>query len=270
MNEQNNALPHITLEIQGSLNDKQMLMKSLEKAAELIRNAKYAIAFTGAGISVESGIPPFRGEGGLWNSHHPIYLEIDFFRKKPLQSWIKIKEIFYDNLGDAEPNAAHEILAKMEKRSFVESVITQNVDHLHQKAGSKYVYELHGNYKKLICTECSSEYDISFADLNYLPPTCYVCKGILKPDMVFFNEPIPHFVKKRSFDEVNKTDLMLIIGTNAEVLPAADFPVLAKKNGARIIEINIKESHLTNTVSDIFLKGKATDILSRIGEYLYL
>ncbi len=270
MNEQNNAPIRINLRMPESLNKKQMLLSNIEHAAELIRNARYAIAFTGAGISVESGIPSFRGEGGLWNSHHPIYLEIDFFRKKPLQSWIKIKEIFYDNLGDAEPNVAHEILAKMEKRSFVESIITQNVDHLHQKAGNKHVYELHGNYKQLICTECSSEYDISFADLNYLPPTCYVCKGILKPDMVFFNEPIPHFAKKRSFEEVSKTDLMLIIGTNAEVLPAADFPVLAKKNGAKIIEINIKKSHFTETITDIFLKGKATDILSQIGEYLYL
>jgi len=236
----------------------------------MIRNARYAIAFTGAGISVDSGIPAFRGEGGLWNSHHPIYLEIDFFSKKPLQSWIKIKEIFYDNLEDAHPNIAHEVLAKMEERSFVESIITQNIDSLHQQAGSKKVYELHGNLKKLICTECSSEYDISFADLNYLPPTCYVCKGVLKPDIVFFNEPIPAYAKKKSLEEVNKTDLMLIIGTQAEVLPAAEFPLIAKKNGAKIIEINIKKSHLTGTVTDIFLKGKATEILSEIGELLYL
>jgi len=236
----------------------------------MIRNARYAIAFTGAGISVDSGIPAFRGEGGLWNSHHPIYLEIDFFSKKPLQSWIKIKEIFYDNLGDAHPNIAHEVLAKMEERSFVESIITQNIDSLHQQAGSKKVYELHGNLKKLICTECSSEYDISFADLNYLPPTCYVCKGVLKPDIVFFNEPIPAYAKKKSLKEVNKTDLMLIIGTQAEVLPAAEFPLIAKKNGAKIIEINIKKSHLTGTVTDIFLEGKATEILSEIGELLYL
>ncbi|HJX70753.1 MAG TPA: Sir2 family NAD-dependent protein deacetylase, partial [Bacteroidales bacterium] len=106
------------------------LPDNIEKVAELIRNSKYAIAFTGAGISVESGIPPFRGDGGIWSSHHPIYLEIDFFRKKPLQSWIKIKEIFYDNLGNAEPNIAHKVLAKMEERSFIESVITQNIDYL--------------------------------------------------------------------------------------------------------------------------------------------
>jgi NAD-dependent deacetylase len=244
--------------------------EDIGKTAELIRNAKYAVAFTGAGISVESGIPPFRGDNGIWNTHHPIYLEIDFFKKKPLQSWIKIKEIFYDNMGNARPNIAHEILAKMEKRSFIESIITQNIDGLHQKAGSKYVYELHGNYKKLVCIDCNSEYDISFADLNYLPPTCYVCKGILKPDIVFFNEPIPQYAKTKSFEEVSKADVMLIIGTNAEVLPAAELPLIAKKNGAKIIEINIKKSHLTPAVTDIFLKGKATEILSKIGELLYL
>jgi NAD-dependent deacetylase len=158
----------------------------------------------------------------------------------------------------------------MEKRSFVESVITQNIDNLHQKAGSKKVYELHGNFKQLVCTECNSEYDISFADLNYLPPTCYVCKGILKPDIVFFNEQIPFYAKKLATEEVNKADLMLIIGTHAEVLPAAEFPVIAKKKGAKIIEINIKESHFTSTITDYFLEGTATAILSRIGELLYL
>lgn len=247
-----------------------MNFEKIELAANLIRKAKYAVAFTGAGISVESGIPPFRGENGLWNTTDPIFLEIDFFRKKPLQSWIKIKEIFYDSLGDAEPNIAHEILAKMEKRSFLETIITQNIDHLHQKAGSKYVYEIHGTYKQLVCTECSSEYDMSFADLNYLPPTCFICKGILKPDMVFFNEPIPKFAKKRSFEEAAKADVLLIIGTNAEVLPAAKIPEIAKENGAKIIEINIKPSHFTNTVTDIFLKMKATEAMKEIGKLLYL
>jgi len=247
-----------------------MDLVNIKKVAELIRKAKYAIAFTGAGISVESGIPAFRGEDGLWNAHHPIYLEIDFFLKKPLQSWIKIKELFYDKLGDTLPNTAHEVLAKMEERSFIESVITQNIDNLHQKAGSKNVYELHGNYKKLICTDCSSEYDISFTDLNYLPPTCYVCKGILKPDIVFFNESIPKYAINKSYEEISKTDLMLIIGTHAEILPAAELPVLAKKNGAKIIEVNIKKSHLTNSVTDVFLEGTASEILEKIGEFLYL
>ncbi len=245
-------------------------MNKIAEAAELIRNAKYAVAFTGAGISVESGIPPFRGEDGLWEKHHPIFLEIDFFQKNPFKSWLKIKEIFYDKLKDSEPNLAHKVLAKMGERSFIESIITQNIDHLHQKAGSKFVYELHGTYKQLVCLECNSEYDLSFADLNFLPPTCYICKGILKPDMVFFNEQIPHFAKKRSFDEAKQADVFIIIGTNAEVLPAARIPEIAKENGATIIEINIKESHFTNTITDIFLKGKATEVLWGIGEYLYL
>ena len=247
-----------------------MDLEKITQAANLIRKAKYAVAFTGAGISVESGIPPFRGENGLWNKTDPIFLEIEFFNKKPLQSWIKIKEIFYDSLGDAEPNIAHEILAKMGKRSFLETIITQNIDHLHQKAGSRYVYELHGTYKQLVCMECMSEYDMSFADLNYLPPTCFVCKGILKPDMVFFNEPIPAFAKKRSFQEAAKADVLIIIGTNAEVLPAAKIPDVAKENGAKIIEVNIKPSHFTNTVTDVFLEMKATEAMKAIGDLLYL
>lgn len=246
------------------------LIDKLSKAALLLRKAKYAVAFTGAGISVESGIPPFRGENGLWNTTDPIFLEIEFFQKKPLQSWVKIKEIFYDSLGDAEPNIAHKVLAQMEQRSFIETVITQNIDHLHQKAGSRYVYEIHGTYKQLVCTECSSEYDISFANLDYLPPTCYICKGILKPDMVFFNEPIPAFAKKRSFQEAARADVLLIIGTNAEVLPAAKIPEVAKENGAKIIEINIKPSHFTNTITDVFIEMKATEAMSEIGKLLYI
>ncbi len=242
----------------------------INDAVKLIRESKYMVAFTGAGVSVESGIPPFRGNGGLWITTHPIFLEIDFFYRKPLQSWKKIKEIFYDKLADAEPNAAHEVLAKMEKRSFLESIITQNIDHLHQKAGNKYVYELHGTYKQLVCKECGSEYDISFADLNFLPPTCFVCKGILKPDMVFFNEPIPWFAKKRSFEEAKRADLLLIIGTNAEVLPAAEIPEIAKKSGTKIIEINIRPSIFTQSITNLFIEAKATEAMTEIGKLLYL
>lgn len=247
-----------------------MKIEKIEQAVDVIREAKYVVAFTGAGVSVESGIPPFRGKHGIWNSTDPMFLEIEFFKKKPLQSWQKIKEIFYDNLGKAEPNLAHHILAKMEKRSFLESVITQNIDHLHQKAGNSRVYELHGTYKRLVCTECNSEFDVSFVNFNFLPPTCYICKGILKPDIVFFNEPLPFYAKKKAFEEIAKADVLLIIGTNAEVLPAAEFPVRAKERGAKIIEINIKKSPFTRTITDIFLHGKATKVMNKIGEMLYL
>ncbi len=247
-----------------------MNTEKLESAAECIRKSRYTVAFTGAGISVESGIPPFRGENGLWNRVDPIFLDIGFFKTKPYQSWKIIKEIFYDKLGDAVPNLAHETLAKMEQRSYLESVITQNIDHLHQKAGNKRVCELHGTYKQLVCTNCNSEYDISFANLNFLPPTCFVCKGILKPDIVFFNEPIPKQVEKRSFEEAAKADVLIIIGTNAEVLPAARIPEIAKEHGAKIIEINIQSTHFTNSITDIFLEMKATEALGEIGRLLYL
>ena len=242
----------------------------IAETARLIRKSKYTVAFTGAGISVESGIPPFRGTNGLWNTNLPIYLEIDFFRKKPLQSWLKIKELFYDRLGDAVPNKAHEVLAQIESRNLLESVITQNIDHLHQNAGSKHVYELHGTYRQLICTSCGSEYDQSFADLNFLPPTCFICRGVLKPDMVFFNEPVPEFAKKRSFEEAEKADLLLIIGTNAEVLPAAEIPVIAKKAGAKIIEINIQPSPFSYDITDVFIEASATEAMVEIAKQLYI
>ena len=246
------------------------MIEEISKAVKIIRKAKYVVVFTGAGISVESGILPFRGENGLWNKHNPMYFEIDFFKQKPLQSWKKIKEIFYDSYGEYKPNIAHEVIAKMEKREFIETVITQNIDNLHQKAGSKSVYELHGTLKTLVCTECSSDYDLSFADMNFLPPTCYICKGILKPDIVFFNEDPPHFAMQRSKKEATKCDAMIIVGAKGEVLPAAEIPEIAKKTGSKIIEINIDRSHFTDTITDIFIQGKATEVLGKIGELLYL
>jgi len=178
--------------------------------------------------------------------------------------------MFYNKLILAEPNIAHQIISKMGTRGFIESVITQNVDNLHQKAGSNPVYELHGTYRQLVCTRCTTEYDFSFADLNFLPPTCFICKGILKPDMVFFNESVPAFTQKRSFEEAEKADVFLIIGTNAEVFPAADIPVKAKDSGAKIIEINIEPSHFTNTITDVFLHGTAVEIMGKIGKILYI
>jgi len=244
--------------------------KKIKEVARLVRKARYGVVFTGAGISVASGLRPFRGENGLWNDVNPNFFEIGFFHKKPYQSWKIIKDVFYDKIKEVKPNIAHEVLAAMAERGFVESVITQNIDGLHQMAGSKFVYELHGSCRQLVCTECMSEYDLGFADLNFLPPTCYVCKGILKPDMVFFNEPIPHFAKKRSFEEAEKADLFIIIGANAEVYPANSIPLAAKEHGAKIIEINIIESHFTHEITDVFLQGKASEIMAGIGKLLYV
>ena len=137
-----------------------------KKAVELIKNANHVTAFTGAGVSVESGIPPFRGENGLWAEFDPIFLDINYFQKNPLKSWKLIKQIFYDFFAEAKPNAAHIVLAEMEKMNCLNAIITQNIDSLHQAAGNKEVYEFHGTSRNLICTSCNNIYSADNINLD--------------------------------------------------------------------------------------------------------
>lgn len=201
----------------------------ITKAAELIKKANHVTAFTGAGISVESGIPPFRGKNGLWNKYNPIFLDIQYFREKPEDSWKLIKEIFYNFFGNTKPNAAHLALAEMEKMGLLKAIITQNIDNLHQKAGSKNIFEFHGNSRNLICTNCSEIYNVQDIDLINIPPKCKKCGSILKPDFVFFGEPIPEFACVKSFEEIQKADVFILIGTTGEIMPASTIPFKAKK-----------------------------------------
>jgi len=134
---------------------------------------------------VESGIPPFRGTDGLWNRYDPMILDIDYFYKNPLQSWQVIKEIFYDYFGRAKPNRAHEILAVWEQKGLVKATVTQNIDNLHQQAGSHNVIEFHGTSSYLRCDNCQYRTKATNVDLNHLPPLCPSCKHVLRPDFVF-------------------------------------------------------------------------------------
>jgi len=244
------------------------LTRKLEEAAELIRHSSRTVAFTGAGISVESGIPPFRGEEGLWSKFDPVFLDIDYFNKYPRKSWELIKEIFYDFFGQAKPNAAHFALAEMEKTGLLHSIITQNIDNLHQIAGSKEVYEFHGNSRYLICETCSKSFLAKNIDLSSLPPRCPYCKTVLKPDFVFFGEPIPEPANRLSFAETKNAGVFIIIGTTGEIMPASLIPYEANKNKGEIIEINISPSNFTNTITDIFLQGKATEIMQSLVKIL--
>ncbi len=160
-----------------------------EKAAEIIVNARRCVAFTGAGISVESGIPPFRGENGLWNKYDPDSFDIRYFHRHTKESWQVIREIFYDLFGKVMPNKAHTALAQLEADGMVKSVITQNVDNLHYDAGSRMVHEFHGSLKRLVCLSCRRRYFISEISLDRLPPVCAHCGGILKPDVTFSENP---------------------------------------------------------------------------------
>lgn len=236
----------------------------IELAAQLLKNSKHTTAFTGAGISVESGIPPFRGASGLWSKYNPIVLDIDYFHSNPKGSWIKIKEIFYDFFGKAKPNAAHYSLANLEKKGLIKSVITQNIDNLHQEAGSKTVYEFHGNSQKLICTKCNKIFNVENINLNNLPPKCSNCGSVLKPDFVFFGEQIPEYANTMSQNEAQNAEIFLVIGTTGEIMPASIIPYTAKQNGAKIIEVNTNPSNYTKTITDIFLQGKATEIMQKI------
>lgn len=236
------------------------------KAADIIRSAKRLTAFTGAGISVESGIPTFRGRHGLWNRYDPKFLDIHYFLAFPDECWVKIKEIFYDFFGQAKPNAAHYALHELEAMSLLDVVITQNIDNLHQEAGSSTVYEYHGTSRFLVCLECMKRYHVSEVDLVKLPPLCSSCGGILKPDFVFFGEGIPEPANTLSADEADQSDVFILIGTSGKVTPAAYIPHMAKENGARIIEINTEPSAYTDTISDVFLQGRATDVMENLME----
>jgi NAD-dependent deacetylase len=245
-------------------------MKSLiEKAAKLIQQSKYTIAFTGAGISVESGIPPFRGEHGLWNKYNPEVLDLNYYLRNSELCWGIIREIFYDFFADSKPNAAHHVLAKMEEEGLLNSIITQNIDNLHQEAGSKIIHEFHGNSKKLKCLKCGKIYDSVEYDFKNIPPKCSYDNEILKPDFIFFGEGIPEKAYTNSFANAEKAEVCLIIGSTGEVMPASYVPSTAKQKGAIIIEINPEESMFTNQITDIHLKGKAGEVLSQLGELLF-
>jgi len=239
-----------------------------QRAADILRSAKRVTAFTGAGISVESGIPTFRGKSGLWNRYDPKFLDINYFLTFPDECWGRIKEIFYDFFGQAKPNAAHYALHELEAMSLLDVVITQNIDNLHQEAGNSTVYEYHGTARFLVCMECGKKYHVSEVDLIKLPPCCISCGGILKPDFVFFGEGIPEPASSMSALEAEKSDVFLLIGTSGKVTPACYIPYMAKENGARIIEINTEASAYTHAISDVFLKGRATEVMEALMETL--
>lgn len=244
------------------------MKNDLKRAAEIIRKSKSMIVFTGAGISVESGIPPFRGEDGLWSKYDPKCLDLDYFYSYPKEAWTAIKSIFYDFFGKAKPNKAHEVLADWEEKGIVKAIVTQNIDNLHQEAGSHQVFEFHGNSQKVICPVCEQLYYPNELDLDKLPPRCVNDGEVLKPDFVFFGEGIPEDAYRKSLLAAKMTDVVLIIGTTGEVMPAAMIPSEAKRAGATIIEINTEPSNYTDVLTDIFLKGKASEILGELEELI--
>ena len=234
----------------------------IDKAARIILDSNSTIALTGAGISVESGIPDFRSRGGLWGRFDPEeYATIYAFKDNPEKVWRMLKEM-EQIVDNARPNAAHTGLAELEEMGLLKSVLTQNVDNLHQEAGSKDVIEYHGNSKSLTCMWCNRKYDYKDKRGEY-PPRCE-CGKILKPDVIFFGEAIPSLAMARSSQLASTCQALLIIGTSAVVSPFNILPRQAKQVGATIIEINLEKTVLTDGITDIFLQGKATERVSQV------
>jgi len=240
-------------------------MKDLiKRAAQDLAGAKKAVALTGAGISVESGIPPFRGKGGVWEKIDPMeYAHIDAFLKDPAKVWNVLIKGMKKTLDEAKPNDAHKGLARLEELGILKTIITQNVDGLHQMAGNTDVIEFHGTFAWHRCLDCNKKCETSRIDMTHIPPKCE-CGGILRPDCVFFGEMIPPHHLLRSRQVAADCDIMLVVGTSAVVQPAAFMPVIAKESGSKVIEINPESTPLTGSTSDYLIMGKAGKIMSSI------
>jgi NAD-dependent deacetylase len=245
-------------------------------AARWLREARSAVALTGAGLSVESGIPPFRGPGGLWTKYGEPPLDgFQRFLRDPAKAWrdrLNPKEPWAVGLGEtlaaAKPNAGHRALAALEALDLLDALITQNVDDLHGQAGQRSLLEIHGNHYWLRCMECHQRFHPKTIaiDPEHLPPLCPECGGIVKADTVSFGEPIPPAVLQGCFSAVEGCDCMLVVGTSATVYPAAEFPMNVLRRRGRVIEVNPYPSDLT-PYATLSLQGPAGALLTRLVEH---
>jgi NAD-dependent deacetylase len=237
----------------------------IREAVRLLAERRNAVALTGAGISVESGIPSFRGAQGMWAKYDPMeYATLHAFMQSPLKVWEMLSEMV-SVCGGAKPNAAHKALAHLEETGVLRAVITQNVDGLHQAAGSRRVIEYHGNLDELICVSCWKRYPTRDRWTPGSVPLCD-CGEILKPNVVLFGEPIPWLAQEQAEEEARTCGVLLVIGTSAQVSPACDIPRIAKESGAAVVEINPEPTPLTASVTAIHLRGSASEVLRRIRE----
>ena len=238
------------------------LRRTFDEAAQVLARSDYTVALVGAGMSAESGIPTFRGPGGLWTKKgEPDMRGYDAFVRDPKHWWEnRLKPAdpdmaaFNEALENAQPNPGHVALAHMEEEGLLSYIVTQNVDNLHQVAGSKNVAEIHGNRFKYRCVSCVSRYEREEVSLEVLPPSCAKCGGVVKGDGVMFGEPIPSDVLQVCQEQAMQAEAMMLIGTSAMVYPAAGLPAVAQRRGAFIIEVNPLETALT-TSCDIVLRA---------------
>lgn len=245
------------------------------RAAAKLASARSVVALTGAGLSVESGIPPFRGSGGLWTKYGEPPLDgYQRFMRDPVRAWrdrLSPREpwaqALSETLAAAKPNAGHVALAELEALGRCDAVITQNIDDLHRQAGARELIEIHGNHKLLRCIGCVARFSAAeiAIDPEKLPPRCPRCGDVVKGDTVQFGEPIPADVLRRCHQVVERADCMLVIGTSATVYPAAEFPLEVLRRGGSLIEVNPEPSELSDLAS-LSLRGPGGAVLTRLVE----
>ncbi len=238
----------------------------VEELADLIANSEYVVFFTGAGVSAESGIPTFRGKNGLWTRYNPDEVaSIDGFMRNPKKFWEFAKELMVK--VKAKPNRAHYAIAELEEMGIVKAVITQNIDMLHQKAGSKRVLELHGSLRYVDCLNCGRTYLWEEIE-GMVESGDVVCKCgsyHLKPRIVFFGERLPEGVLREAVEEAKRCDLMVVVGSSLQVYPAAGIPMIAKESGAKLAIVN-RDPTDKDWMFDVVLRGKAGDLLPKVVE----
>jgi len=240
---------------------------NIQAIAEDLARCRHVVAFTGAGISAESGIPTFRGRDGIWNRYDPsLYASIHGFRRDPSLYWRFFQEVRYPLLKKARPNRAHLALAEIEETGNLKAVITQNIDGLHQEAGSSVVIELHGTSRIIRCTGCPARFPMEAAHAmleTQLPPLCPKCGGVLRPAVVFFGESLDPQTLEAAWDHADACDFLLAVGSSLAVYPAADIPLRAKRRGAGLGIINAEDTPLDDT-ADHLIHGEAGRILPRL------
>lgn len=244
----------------------------IQAASDILHHSRHVIALTGAGISTPSGIPDFRSPGsGIWDNVDPYQVASLYAFKQdphPFFQWIQpLARI----MMEAKPNPAHLALAYMEKHGPLEGVITQNIDLLHSKAGSKKVYEVHGHMREATCQNCHAVYPLEPLLPHFIAsgdiPYCPVCGGVLKPNVILFGEVPPIQVMQAAQREALACDAMIVAGSSLEVSPVNELPRLAKQTGAKIIYVNLNSTHL-DYLADVIIHADVADVLPMLADSL--
>jgi NAD-dependent deacetylase len=239
-----------------------------ERLRTTLRTARSVAVFTGAGISAESGVPTFRGEEGLWKRFKPEELaNFDAFLGNPglVWEWYRYRKKL---IAQIEPNPGHRAIAAMERFHERFAVITQNIDNLHQRAGSSVVHELHGNIQRSYCVQCGTFVPEDLFETLGPVPSCPKCRGLLRPDVVWFGELLPAEPWNASVRAAENAEVFFSVGTSGVVFPAASLPLMAKRSGAYLVEINLEPTDLTMKADEV-LFGKSGEILPALVSACY-